>query len=61
MKNIFAYAVAAMTNFLGAPCYPFITQPKQLYPYILFLCEGLDPEDYFNIKENISKQKVRIL
>ncbi|KAF8782782.1 hypothetical protein HNY73_013022 [Argiope bruennichi] len=37
-KNIFAVSVNVMKNYLGQPYYPFLTYPRQLYPYIRYLC-----------------------
>ncbi|GFQ97253.1 c2 domain-containing protein [Trichonephila clavata] len=37
-KTMLAVSVNVMKNFLGKPCYPFLTQPRQMYPYIRYLC-----------------------
>ncbi|XP_071035871.1 BAI1-associated protein 3 isoform X2 [Parasteatoda tepidariorum] len=42
-ENIYALAVSVMQCYIGEPCYPYFTTPKQLYPYILHLCSEMDP------------------
>ncbi|XP_035218348.1 BAI1-associated protein 3-like, partial [Stegodyphus dumicola] len=59
-KNIFFHAVNVMQNFIGNPAYPFLTHQKQLYPYILFLCEGFKDEDFRIMKEEIPKNDIKI-
>lgn len=60
MKNVYMYAVETMNNFLGKPCYPFNTQPKQLYPYIKHICEGLEAHEYTSIKDEIAGFQVLV-
>ncbi|GFU29270.1 uncharacterized protein NPIL_643661 [Nephila pilipes] len=55
-KTILAVSINAMKNFLGKPCYPFITQPRQLYPFIRFLCG----EENIAAKSRLLEEKVHI-
>ena len=47
-----------MKNFLGNACYPYNTQPKQLYPYIMHLCDELEVHEYIAIKEQVEERQV---
>ncbi|KAG8188958.1 hypothetical protein JTE90_016624 [Oedothorax gibbosus] len=43
-KNIYATLVRVVRNYVGKATYPYLTEDRQLYPYVLFLC-GNQEED----------------